>query len=1318
MSALFVGSNGVQSMRKRKSTEGASETEPSAAKTLKLPTQVVTQRIVSKTSSTDSNGKAADSDKSSAQKTKENGEAGTRNLAMEKDAAISKSNPSNPGNHSKLRNPSSLTALNECNIKNPLLDLPPERCSPALNELKKKLTMEVGHLLHMHGLGSSKSPVREMTKSVDKAKDDSQNDSSSNNTSNDTGRQDHNTSNNSRNQPTDDSNDSQDDSQNDSLNDSLNLAQNVSRFTVNTNSSQSSPHNDSPVPTSLPITSLAGLSAERRESRESATSSVPELSVLGMATVDDAFMQSERTSSMSSPANIEQPQQQLEQQQEAMTITEEEYSNYRSSLSIINNAMSIADARQQSSTEPSTSSSSSSQQFGTISSVLSLRCRLCNYTANNTKNLEKHYKAHSTKRKVCKYCGKAFERPSDLIRHTERHIRDIKLNVPGAEAGKSVSAKASQKKKDMLKCTRCPYTDSSSQALNRHMRSKHLGWYTCASCGESFRFMSSFQIHKANAHNVPDTNVVGAYEKAGYAYSCKKCWINFPDVHSFSEHLQDHHPDLAEAIENRHAMGEVLSETDKLRAAHDPIMRRKDKKEPQNLTGELQNIVGEPKYLIGEPPVPTQSLKELYGTNVAQSMIKVNSPGMQIEVRQGEKVQITVTNKRPAATDSGPSMLRLDMYQRNALFTTELIQAEITGENEISLNTQEIDLTAADHVNIPEVSRVKDCLTIVDNMYKEAFAEQSKSKPMQPIISSVTTESSPPPLSPQMPINSAQSSRASSQSPSPLPNPSPPTLQPTLPPTLQRPPPPLTKAPADHEPIKLVISKKELLAHDKNKKYQFFNLINGAGQNSSKDSNSQASQQVIPQAGTKNILQSSSHSPLFKQEESAEDSGIKITHVQGNISENGLYPTQKLFLSPGKQVDDYTYKCHRCNYVTHSGLKYQQHLEAHQNGRLVCKLCQKACIKISDLTRHWLTHMPTAPLSTLWCNSCSYTTLNRDELELHLRDHYRAANPLPCTLSTERFKELASTLTHLSPEKVAKTPKQPSPEKKANTNIPAPIIEYTNDITGEIAEPVAPPVVAKLIKKKKGIRRRNHDTMKVECPICLQKIYAVQIDLHNRLHHPNEAGAELKDLLKHKIKEGRGGFRDRNRGRVSSIPDGEGCRDVRNCSVCGKQLCNKYYLAIHMKNKHNVNYNCRNCEKFFTNESELTDHMKNCRKKVYFRGSPKSPKSKAPLDNSRTTIITDSSDRVGADIDALLASDPNEANPEDEEDNKSGVIVGDDDEDAEEEEMEEDTSEVDIEENKTNANMEDEDLDYFVEDTTGDIENIDDEEELDEEEEI
>ena len=80
------------------------------------------------------------------------------------------------------------------------------------------------------------------------------------------------------------------------------------------------------------------------------------------------------------------------------------------------------------------------------------------------------------------------------------------------------------------------------------------------------------------------------------------------------------------------------------------------------------------------------------------------------------------------------------------------------------------------------------------------------------------------------------------------------------------------------------------------------------------------------------------------------------------------------------------YTCDQCSYSTNILRKMDQHKHAH-DGRYICKLCYKAFIKTSDLTRHWFTHGITLE-GQLKCDTCDYHTNNRDLLELHMKVHY------------------------------------------------------------------------------------------------------------------------------------------------------------------------------------------------------------------------------------------------------------------------------------------------------------------------------------------
>lgn len=88
-----------------------------------------------------------------------------------------------------------------------------------------------------------------------------------------------------------------------------------------------------------------------------------------------------------------------------------------------------------------------------------------------------------------------------------------------------------------------------------------------------------------------------------------------------------------------------------------------------------------------------------------------------------------------------------------------------------------------------------------------------------------------------------------------------------------------------------------------------------------------------------------------------------------------------------------SHTCERCNYSTDAEAKFIEHMKAHR-GRFICKNCNKACIKSSDLFRHWLSHGVRTTDGRYLCDSCDFSTLQRNTLEDHMKCHYhlRRAN--------------------------------------------------------------------------------------------------------------------------------------------------------------------------------------------------------------------------------------------------------------------------------------------------------------------------------------
>ena len=147
-----------------------------------------------------------------------------------------------------------------------------------------------------------------------------------------------------------------------------------------------------------------------------------------------------------------------------------------------------------------------------VEAGVSLCCTLCNYTGRSQRSLHKHYKAHSMSYKICRYCRKAFERPSDLLRHEERHEMAIARNhtpmiVRGGNFGRPGSYHKKPKHAKVLHCRRCGFATTEHHILALHNKKQHQqqhqpNWFCCDVCGQKFISRTSLELHCVLAHPV------------------------------------------------------------------------------------------------------------------------------------------------------------------------------------------------------------------------------------------------------------------------------------------------------------------------------------------------------------------------------------------------------------------------------------------------------------------------------------------------------------------------------------------------------------------------------------------------------------------------------------------------------------------------------------------------------------------------------------------------------------------------------------------------------------------------------------------------
>ncbi len=551
-------------------------------------------------------------------------------------------------------------------------------------------------------------------------------------------------------------------------------------------------------------------------------------------------------------------------------------------------------------------------------------CSMCNYQGRSMKSLKKHVRAHYQAYKICKYCGKAFERPSDLLRHEERHelkmqksAGDPSLISKGKIVGKIPLTVPIQDR--VFRCKKCDFETWEYHKYALHQRTKHSTKYPCTKCGMTFISWLPLSNHMKR---------------------CGQPGTSSATPHSGTIATADH----------------------------------------QNTTTTLPL----PVLMVGK------------NTDTA-SMCSPES----------------VVAKQRVPTQHEPTVARMDFYYKNCLRRSALVEMELGEPNEILLSTSEVEdevLFAAKEV--PGCSSVNETKALIASAEYYSRKYQSSQKPQYPSATAVRA----------LPQDNITLPRIEQTTPSTMDvvslsgvNVVPATQAPqtaTVTNT-QANLSPLMMSPADTSGE--ATSESTLTAPSDSERNYIEDILSGStlvpttGMSKSRPRPSLAVD--VTSANTKPMTSPTRCSPRLREaklvkREPQQDQIIlsppkrrqrRLAHRRPQIhsSEPG---TGDLYYTPLKVGEhpsdsarvkkDVEYYCARCNYGTNAKNKFQQHMTVAHMGKYICRYCHRACLKSTDLYRHWVTHNIRAPNGEYACDSCLYTHPDRTGMESHMRVHY------------------------------------------------------------------------------------------------------------------------------------------------------------------------------------------------------------------------------------------------------------------------------------------------------------------------------------------
>ena len=132
-------------------------------------------------------------------------------------------------------------------------------------------------------------------------------------------------------------------------------------------------------------------------------------------------------------------------------------------------------------------------------------CDVCGKAFNNPRLLTKHTYQHKDKKHVCNKCGEKFPLASQLTMHKLTHRKRPNQGCMYPNCGKCFKSKsdlnrhAASHTKPWLKCTDCPNykTKDKRNFESHHLKHSKIEKYFCEKCGKGFIFNTQKRRHVA-----------------------------------------------------------------------------------------------------------------------------------------------------------------------------------------------------------------------------------------------------------------------------------------------------------------------------------------------------------------------------------------------------------------------------------------------------------------------------------------------------------------------------------------------------------------------------------------------------------------------------------------------------------------------------------------------------------------------------------------------------------------------------------------------------------------------------------------------------